>query len=182
MTICFLCSFLLMSSAENIYILCKVMTTLNLREGPSAEYGKIIQIPKNSYFVAIVDEDAEIQEGAFVYGLYVDEDLYGYVSSDYLYPERDLETDRGGVLSKAGESYGYDPEIKITNSCNRNITVQINGTNYPFSPQQVRTITCPPGSVSIFASSPGVIPYSATDHVSENSLYTWKFYIETRRR
>ena len=181
-----LCVFVVQIShcyAENVYLLCRTLANINLRAGPSVKDPKICQIPKNAYFVAIIDDESpKLHEGDFVYGLYIDKDVYGYACVDYLDEEKELETDRGGILSKAGNSYGYDPEVEITNDTNRNITVQINGTNFPFSPHQIRTITCAPGSVSILASSPGVIPYSATDYVSENSLYTWKFYIKTRYR
>lgn len=181
-----LCVFVIQIShcyAENIYILCKSTASINLREGPSVQDPKICQIPKGAYFVVITDDqDTDYQEGDFIYGLYVDKDIYGYVCGDYLVVEKELDTDKGGVLSEVGRSYGYDPEVEITNATNRRITVQINGKNFPFKPREVRTITCEPGSVSILASSPGVIPYSATDYVSENGLYTWKFYIKTRYR
>lgn len=177
-----LCLTVSYSFSETHYILCRVTTNLNLREGPSSQYDIIGKMPKNSYFVAIMPDGMETYSGMFVYGLYVGKDVYGYVCETYLDVVEEIETDQGGVLSKVGESYGYDPEVEITNSSNAKITVRIDDTNYPFNPHQVRTIICSPGKVSIFASSPGVIPYSATDYISSNCRYTWKFYIETRYR
>ncbi len=181
-SICFLFSFLSFSNAGTYYLLCKATTAVNLREGPSAQYGKILQMPKGSAFVAIIDDNATVYEGMFVYGLYVDEDIYGYVCETYLDPVKEIETDNNGVLSKTGSSFGYDPEVEITNNSNREITVRVNNTNFPFAPHESQIITCAPGSVSIFASSPGVLPYSAVDYVSANCSYSWTFYIKTTYR
>lgn len=181
-SICLLFSFLSFCYAGTSYYLCKVTTAVNLREGPSTQYNKILKMLRGSSFVVILDDDAEVNKGDFVYGLYIDENIYGYVCETYLDVVKELETDKNGVLSRTGESYGYDPEIEIKNNTSRKITVRVNNTNIPFNPYENLTITCEPGPVSIFASSPGVIPYSATDYVSENSSYSWTFYIKTSYR
>lgn len=174
--------FCLQSNAEEYYLLCKTTSNLNLRECPSSGCEKICSIPRGAYVVAILDDDVKYYDGDFVHCVYVDKDIYGYVCIDYLRIEKELETSHGGLLNPSGESYGYDPEIEITNQTSRNISVKVNKTTFKFTPEQVRTITCAPGTVSILASSPGVIPFSGTDYVKENGKYTWKFYIITGKR
>lgn len=174
--------FCLQCIAEEYYLLCRTTTTVNMRECASVECGKICSIPRGAYVVAVLDDDIEYYEGDFVQCVYVDKDIYGYVCINYLKKEKELETSRGGVLSQSGTSYGYDPEIEITNDTEQDISVMVNKTTFKFRPNQVRTITCAPGTVSILASSPGVIPFSGKDYVKENGKYTWKFYIITSRR
>ena len=108
---------------------------------------------------------------------YISKNIEGYVSAIYLEKEKQIDVDSNGVFQKVGTYSGYDPELSILNKTDLNITVKINDNRYAFKPNERRTITCAPGTVSIIASSPGVIPYVGNDVVENNGRYNWEFFI-----
>ena len=93
-----------------------------------------------------------------------------------------LETREEDVLQETGYSSQYDPEIVIENQCDRSITVSLNDEQYWFDIGETKTIIVPSGQLYIFASSPGVIPFSTSQYVSANHSYEWQFYIKRERR
>lgn len=163
------------------YWLCRVKSNVNFRECPSTDCTKLCTIPAGSYVLTDF-EDASFDGNKFVQAIYIDNDIYGYISSKFLVKERIVDVDKNGVFELTGKGVGYDPELKILNDTNQKITVKINETTYAFNPHETRIITCPPGKVSFIASSPGVIPYIGEDKVESNGLYNWKFFIRTRYR
>lgn len=173
---CVLCTTL---SANATYWICTVKKNLNMREIPTTiDNEPICQIPAGDYIV-IDDEDCE---NGFVYAVWVAEDIYGYVSEKYIKKEQVLETREEDVLQETGYISQYDPELVIENQCDRSITVSLNGSQYWFDIGETKTIIMPSGKVSIFASSPGVIPFSTTQYVSSNHSYEWQFYIKHEYR
>ena len=164
------------------YWLCQVMKNVNLRVCPSIECDKLCTIPSGSYVLADFSPYDDEDANGFVSAVYVDKDIHGYVSSNFLKRVRIVDVDEGGVFELTGRGSGYDPELNILNDSKQKITVKINANSYSFKPGESRTITCQPGKVSIMASSPGVIPYVGEDNVEANGLYDWKFFIVTSYR
>lgn len=173
----FSCSVL---NANATYWLCRVTANVNFRECPSTECSRICQIPAGSYVVA---EFEDYDYGTdFVNAVYIDKNIYGYVSSKFLKKEKIVDVNTDGVFDKTGTGTGYDPELEIYNKTNMNIIVRINQKSFEFLPYERRTITCAPGNVDIMASAPGVIPFIGKDNVDVNGIYSWEFFIITRRR
>ncbi len=151
---------------------------LNLREGPSTSYDIITQIPKEG-FVFYNDEDAS---DGFVWVIYIDEDLSGYVSTQYIHNYQEVEIDESGQLQFVGDSDDYNPEINIKNDTDLKLTLEMNSSTYEFAPHAMRTITISPGEVLMTARAKGVTPYVGKDKVESNCIYEWTFYISTVRR
>ncbi len=161
-------------SANATYWICTVTRNLNMREEPTTVGNTpICNIPAGDY-VVIDDEDSE---NGFVYAVWVSENIYGYISEKYIEYIQELDTQNGDVFERSGYSSDLDPQLEIENQTNKEITVSLNGYQYYFDPHETKTITVEEGNVSIFASSPGVIPFSATEYVYANSIYEWHFYI-----
>ncbi len=156
----------------------QVTTTVNLREGPSTSFDIITTIPQDA-FVFYNDEDILDD---FVSVIYIDKDLAGYVSTRYLKKGGEVTVDESGQLQLVGTTDTYNPEINVTNSTNLTMTLKMNDKSYKFSPYSKQTIYVAPGSVTMTASAPGVIPYVGEDHVKSNYIYDWEFYITTMRR
>ena len=167
--------------ANAAYWICKVSKNVNFRECPSTECGILCKIPAGAYVVAEFEDSDFGSLTDFVQAVYIDENMYGYVSSKFLQKERIVDVSRKGIFDKIGTGVGYDPELEICNNTNLNIIVSINHKKFDFTPYESRTITCPPGKVDIMASAPGVIPFIGEDIVDRNGLYNWKFFIRTRR-
>lgn len=163
------------------YYIYQTMRNVNLRESPFADSEIICVIPKGCYVMVTKYEHINFESG-LASTLYIDEDIKGWAATRLMKFIQEIEVDENGVFTKTGTYYGIDPELNITNTTNRKITVSINGTGYPFGPGETRSITCEAGTVSVLASSPGVIPYVGKDYVEENSIYRWDFYIKTTNR
>lgn len=152
-----------------------VTTTVNLREGPSTEYGIITQIPIN----ALVYYDSNDMSGDFVRVIYINKDISGYISLRYVVNKNKVNVDKSGQLQVVGTSYSYNPEISIKNKSDYTMTLRLNDDFYKFAPHTVKTIVVLPGNITITASSPGVIPYIGEDVVQSRNSYEWTFYVKT---
>ena len=165
---------------ENVdYYLAQVSIELNLRSGPGTNYSIVSKIPKGS-FVFLSTADAG---NAFRKVLYIDKNVYGYVSKNYLINFNKVEEDNSGNLQIQSKNYKNTADITIENNTNKTATIAVGDKSYKFSPHQTRTITdIKPGRYKIMASSPGVIPYVTYDNVEAGYIYSWEFYITTIRR
>lgn len=158
------------------YYLAQVTTDLNLREGPGTDYNVAARIPRGE-FVFLSTADAG---QAFRKVLYVDKNIFGYVSKNYLTNFRKVEEDNSGNLQVESRNYKATSDIKIENRTDRTTTIAIGRLTYKFRPYETRTISdLKPGKYKVMASSPGVRPYVGLDTVAGGYLYSWVFYINT---
>lgn len=158
------------------YYLAQVTTDLNLREGPGTDYNVAARIPRGE-FVFLSTADAG---QAFRKVLYVDKNIFGYVSKNYLTNFRKVEEDNSGNLQVESKNYKATSDIKIENRTDRTTTIAIGRLTYKFRPYETRTISdLKPGKYKVMASSPGVRPYVGLDTVAGGYLYSWVFYINT---
>lgn len=156
----------------------RVTTGVNLREGPSTDYGIITKIPKNA-FVFYDDEDSE---DGFLRVIFIDKDISGYISARFVSNYKEVEVDQSGQLQMVGSSESYNPELNIKNKSNYTMTLRIGDSSYKFAPYSSKTIEVSPGTITFTASSPGVIPYVGKDVVQANYSYDWIFYVSTTRK
>lgn len=180
LTICLAAIFTVLN-ANATYWICTTSRNVNMREEATSEGNvPICNIPKGDYVVI----DDETYENGYVYAVWVNEDIYGYVYSKYLTKIQELETTEGDILQETGYISQYEPELEIENQCDRRITVSLNGSPFQFDAGETQRFTLPAGKVSIFASLPGVIPFSTSQYVESNHSYKWEFFIkhEYRRR
>ena len=168
--------FILNSFAQN-YI---AVTTsgVNMREGPSTEYGIIEHLTTGT--TLYVDLDEEIDGWYLVVD--IENDIEGYVSSRYVKLAKRLSKSGTTSIQKSAPSYNYDPIIHIKNSSSSSMTLRINCTTYKLSPYSSTDVTMMPGRFTFRASAPGVVPKSGEYTIENNYDYEWEFYIVTRRR
>lgn len=158
------------------YYLAQVTTDLNLREGPGTYYDVVSRIPHGDYvFLSTADAGQSFRKV-----LYVDKNIFGYVSKNYLTNFRKVEEDTSGNLQVESRNYKKTADIQIENRSNKTATIAIGSLTYTFSPYQTRTIKdIKPGKYKTMASSPGVIPYVGFDTVEGGYEYSWVFFIKT---
>lgn len=167
------------SFSHNVdYYLAQVSSQVNLREGPGTNYTIISKVPKGSYVLLSSDDNGQTYRKV----LYVDKNIYGYVSNKYLTNIKKLEKDASGNLQAESRTYKSTADIKIKNNTTKNATINVGSNSYKFKPHETRTITnLKPGQYSIMASAPGVIPFVAVDNIEAGYEYSWEFYITTVR-
>ena len=157
------------------YYLAETTTILNLRECPSTNCDILANIPKGSAVFTKIDSNDD-----FVKILYIDKDLYGYVSKKFLSNFKEVKVDKEGVLKVVGKSnQTYNSEVEIENRTNKHVTINIGSSIYKYYPHEKRTITLSPGTYDITASSPGLLPYIGNDKIDAGKKYSWYFYIKT---
>ena len=161
------------------YYLAQVSTDLNLREGPGTDYRIVSRIPRGEYvFLSTADAGQSFRKV-----LYIDKNIYGYVSKSYLINFQRIKEDTSGSLQIESSNYKSTADIKIENNTNRTVTIAVGSLSYKFSPHQTRVITdLPPGKYKNMASAPGVRPYVGYDVIEGGHVYSWVFYITTVRR
>ena len=170
--VCMITSFL---SANATYWICTVNTDIHTKEEPTKLDNNSICVIPAGEFIVIDDED---RMNGNVYALWVRGDTYGYVTEYYIEKVQVLETNEVNVLQETGKIKQDDPELVIKNKCNGKVTVSLNGSKHSIESGETKAIVVPAGKVSIFVSSPGMIPFSTTQYVKSNRSYRWEFYIE----
>lgn len=159
------------------YYIAETTTILNLRECPSVDCDIIAKIPAKSAVFTRIDSGED-----FVKILYIEKDLYGYVSKKFLNNLNEVQVDKEGVLKVVGKSsQSFNSEIEIENKTNKHVTINIGSSIYKYYPHEKRTITLSPGTYDITASSPGLLPYIGNDKVDAGKKYSWYFYIKTEK-
>ena len=170
--VCMITSFL---SANATYWICTVNTDIHMKEEPTKLDNNSICVIPAGEFIVIDDED---RMNGNVYALWVRGDTYGYVTEYYIEKVQVLETNEVNVLQETGKIKQDDPELVIKNKCNGKVTVSLNGSKHSIESGETKAIVVLAGKVSIFVSSPGMIPFSTTQYVKSNRSYRWEFYIE----
>lgn len=154
-------------------------TDVYLRSDPSTNNSPLTKIPKGS---ALAFNNSTLDNG-FYYTCYIDKDLYGYVSQKFIAKVKEIKNERIELNEiKDEKKVGQDPELHITNDADVGMTLRVNNkVNYPFKAHEKKTITVPPGKVSLIVSSPGTIPYNGTSEAKAGWSYEHKFYLTTVR-
>lgn len=148
-------------------------TMLNLRECPSTECNVICQMPKHSTIFIFTDNKID----GFYKVIFIDKDIEGYASENYIKLQHKVSVDKNGTLQKIGQATSMWPTISIENKCEYKTTLRLNSKTYYLKPYEQREIVSDPGQVLIIASSPGISPYVGADVLENNSLYWWQFYV-----
>jgi len=147
------------------------------REEPSTDASIIGSLnPGTQIFIVSLDTEDE-----FYNIIDIKTNTEGYVSKKFVKIGKLLKENEEGIFTPNGQSSSYNPELEIYNNTKLNLTLKLNSEMYAFYPQEKRTLTVSPGTISYRASAPGVIPDFGTETIQSNMNYTWQFYIVTRR-
>lgn len=150
---------------------------VNMRKGPSLQSDVDIVLPQGA--VLFVDKTQE--ENEFYRVLHIDSDREGYVSKKYINFQKKVTKSKGDMFVPTKQSgYSYtQPSVKIYNNTKLDMTLNLNGTNYKFKPNEKRTISLKAQSYDFRVSAPGVIPLVGTKTLKYGYDYDWEFYIKT---
>ena len=173
--LCLMTTFL---SANAKYWICTVRAEMHMQEDTKVEGSKILCVIPAGEYVVIDDED---RENGYVYARWVYGDVYGYLTEKYVDKVEELETSEKNVLKETGKIRENDPEVEIKNKCDGKITVSINGNKHSFKPGETRKIVVPAGKISVFVSTPGMLPFSSNQYVKTGRSYRWEFYIKREK-
>jgi hypothetical protein len=155
-----------------------ITSKVNFREQPSMDASIMCTLnPGTQIFIVSLETD-----GDFYNIIDIQTNTEGYVNKKFVKIGTLLEENDQGIFTPNGKSTSYDPEIEIFNNTSLILTLKLNTQIYSFSPQQKRTLTVSPGTISYRASAPGVIPNFGSESIEGNQGYTWQFYIVTSRR
>lgn len=157
------------------YYLAHVTANVNLREAPSTDSNVLSILLKGAQ---ILYSDEACLDG-FCNVLFIEKDIYGYVSSQYIKLDKELEVNENGMLQVVGQTENMPPSIEIHNDTDIKLSLKIGERKYSFSPHEKRTIVSEAGTFDIIASSPGVIPLITKYTVENNYEYEWQFCIKT---
>ncbi|MDH7462583.1 SH3 domain-containing protein [Chitinophagaceae bacterium 26-R-25] len=155
-----------------------IIKTANFREGAGKEFEVISSLKKNLIIFIVSSET----ENDFYNIIDIKTNKEGYVHKSCVKLGPAIKENEEGVFTLDEESMNYDPEVEVYNSTDLPMTLKCNETVYEFDARETKKITLTPGSIKYRASAPGVIPYIGIDKLKPNYNYSWKFYIETRRK
>jgi hypothetical protein len=151
---------------------------VNFREGSSSENTIISSLkPKTQIFIISLET-----ENDYYNVIDIATDREGYVHKSFVNVGKLIEKGNGSFISASGNSANNNSEAKIFNNTSITMTLKLNETVYKFSPQETKNITMIPGEYNFRASAPGIIPKIGKKDFENNRIYTWQFYIVTRRR
>lgn len=157
-----------------------VVNTLkaNLREYPSTNAPVVRQIRQSDYVVLI---DREHVDGWYNV-IHVDSGVEGWIHGDLI----DVRWTRSRKTSNPFTAERVDsysnPEIYVSNDSDRTITLTIGSSRYSIPSYSKQTITVASGTYKFVGSAARVIPLMGTKTWERGYRYTWRFWIETRRR
>lgn len=155
-----------------------ITSKVNFREQPSTDASILCSLkPGTQIFIVSLDT-----EGDFYNIIDIKTNTEGYVSKKYVEVGKLLEENEQGIFTPNGQSTSYNPEIEIFNNTSIILTLKLNSETYSFSPQEKKTLTISPGTISYRASAPGVIPNFGSESIEGNQGYTWQFYIVSKSR
>lgn len=132
---CFLC--------QAKYYLAHVTTNVNLREAPTTDSNILSVLLRGAQ---ILYSDEACIDG-FCNILFIEKDIYGYVSNQYIKLDEELEVNEKGMLQVVGQAEDMPPSIEIHNDANIKLSLKIGSKKYSFSPHEKRVIVSEAGTL-----------------------------------
>lgn len=151
-----------------------VSKTANLREGPGKEFNILLTLNAGSkIFIISLDEENE-----FLNVIDIESGTEGFVHRNFAKAEDVIYTSPGSIFSATGKINDENPVLTITNNTTKILTLKLNKQVFTFEAGETRAISVLPGSYSVMASAPRVIPMTGTDRLEKNLSYRWSFYLK----
>lgn len=170
--------FFVITSLHSQSYLGTISKEVNLREGPSSDYGIIRSLKAGTQiFISSLETENDFYS---IINIATNEE--GYVHKSFVRVGKLVARSSESVFTPDGDSSSYDSEVKIFNNTSKKLTLKMNSELFYFSPYETKNISISPGEYDFRASAPGVIPYIGTERLKSNQAYSWQFYISTRRR
>ncbi|MDR3504358.1 MAG: SH3 domain-containing protein [Legionella sp.] len=153
----------------------RITKKINLRDGPGIDYETIGLLKKGAQIFIVSLETTN----DFYNVIDISKDKEGYVPRKYVKIGKIIKTNDQDIFTPSGTTTSYNPEVEVYNNTNLTLTLKLNSSTHSFEPQEKRTLTLAPGTISYRASAPGVIPNIGNQYLNSNEDYTWRFYIAT---
>jgi hypothetical protein len=154
------------------------VTRANLREDADVSSLAIIEIPKGD-LVVLLDR---VPVGPWYNVIHVKSNQEGWIHNNTIITN--FTKNRKPQITIPGRSTGSykNPTVEIKNDSDKTMTLKLGETRYSFAPNESRSITLTPGKINFHASAPSIIPNFGEQNFELGHIYTWRFYIVTKRR
>lgn len=106
----------------------------------------------------------------------------GWVDHRQLAHVRDIEETQAQVEQQYGAAGDAEPELRVTNGCDRMIAVYIDGDRHELERGQRRSFTLHAGPHWLYAAAEGVTPDNQKVVLKRGFVSTIRYYIRTERR
>lgn len=165
--------FIVLVTCAQCYV-ARTASVVNMREGPSTEYGVVKCLNKNT--VIYVDLDDAIDDWYLVVDIQSNKE--GYVSSKYVKLQKTISKSSTASIQRLTRTHEYNPSLHIKNQTGKTLLLRINSTSYNLSIGENLKVTVEPGKFRFRASAVGVVPLSGEYTTESNYEYDWRFYIK----
>ncbi len=156
----------------------KVTKQVNFREGAGKDYSIISSLKAGTQiFIISLDKDND-----YYNIIDIATNKEGYIHSSFVKIGQLIAENDQGLFTSNGQGESYNPEIEIYNNTKLTMTLKLNNELHSFAPHEKRKITLSAGTCNYRASAPNVIPYIGSEYLKNNELYSWDFFIVTKRR
>ena len=149
-----------------------------LRESSSEESEKVLLLKKAAVLALIDREDSDgwlnvidIKTGKEGW---VKKKHVSLVLSNKPKPELVFNDDKIDEIS--------NPEIEVENVSDKDLTLKVSDARFVVPKHSKKAVIVPPGEHKYHASAPNVYPAIGKNDFRTGHRYTWKFWIESRRR
>lgn len=151
---------------------------VNFRIGPGTDYELISVLkPGTQIFIESLDS-----ENDFYTIIDIATNKEGFVHKSFIKLGKVVNRNEKGLFSPTGETTSIDSEVEIFNNTDLILTLKLEDEIYSFLPNERRKLILTPGKYNYRASAPGVIPNIGAELLNGKTIYTWQFYVVTRRR
>ena len=126
--------------------------------------------------------DTREASGDYYYATDFETATEGYVKKSQVSPYEIIPEPDGSFFQGSRYSdYQLDPQVEITNSTNKLMTLTLNGKKHRIAANQTITLEMPAGLCRFKATTPGVRPYIGSKTFEKDYIYTWEFFIIKER-
>lgn len=165
-----------LESALRHCYLSRPTTTVNVRKGPSKESAVITRLQPSQLMVA---EDNVMTKPEYCKVVVLSTGQEGYVHRKYIKFGELLPNVSSGALAKvADKGLKVAPEVKIANTSNITLNLNIGGKTYVLKPNSRRTLTLKSGMCYMVATGVGCQPYFGVETLDEGCEYSWTFSVK----
>jgi len=151
-------------------------TEANLRQGPSTADPILVKLKQGSVLALV---DRQKVGGSWFNVIHVESSKEGWINSGLVkvsYTQKRQDTQ---LFREERAETEDNPKVVVGNDSSRTIYLKVGEERYSLPPSSERTVHPSPGTLSYYASAPGVLPAFGKKDFKAGYVYTWRFYIRT---
>lgn len=167
------------SSQDDVGIDIAYVTALkaNLRELPNSP--NIILQPEKDDVLALIDRTPR---GTWYNVVHVRSGKEGWIDGSVIDIKYTKNPRPAPVFEERRVASNKDPELVVYNQTDRLLSLRLGDSLYSVPANSERSFTVPAGTYKFYASVPNAFPTLGEKYFPKGIIYSWRFYIVTRRR